>query len=101
MLPKVIVKYPKGPHPSITYTHEGCALFGALYRRGISYRKALDIVESLMGVHRRNVERYRNNHPVQALDEESEDNLARIAIINYRLQEKASTLGIELPADLL
>jgi hypothetical protein len=81
--------------------HEGAALFGALKRRGFSYRDSLGVVDSLMGIHPRNIERCRKNQRVQPLDDDSEDNLARWAIVKYKLAAKASAVGINLPADLL
>jgi hypothetical protein len=99
---KIRIRFPRGPAMSITYTHEGAALFGALRRRGVGYRKAENIVCSLMGKGlRRNIERCRKQSRVQPSGDDTEDSLAKCAISRYKLDRVAESKGIRLPKDLL
>ena len=80
-------------------TLDAAALFAVLRRNGRTWRTALDDVEAITGVNRREIEKYAAG-PVKPLDDQSEDTIARFAVHKRGWGKVARALGIALPAVL-
>lgn len=72
----------KGRPPGFSKSLEAACLFRELRRRGLSYRKALDAVDGLLGVGHSGVEKYLK-HEIKPVDERSDRVMAAMTLALY------------------
>jgi hypothetical protein len=102
------VIHPRGrPHDPFSRTQDASFVFNALMRRGYTWDTAREMIEAACMVSPRNVEDYRANKKLRAIDKEHEDNLARAAILAHDWERNIRRIAAQdpcrypLPADLL